>query len=271
MEKAKQLGVEVEVVAGSSEQDVKTQIQGLKSVLYDDSEVAVLISPNSSNQLNDSIERLDQQGVKYMFLDTPIPADSFKSPKSYCGFIGTDNQKIGELAASFILKQSSVQNIVMVRGDSNHLSSTHREEGFLKYLKENSKGKNLIVVDGMWSREIAKNAIRKLPKIKFLESKVDAIFAFNDPMALGISDYYKERKLLKKPIIVGVDGILIGQRGLLKHDISATVVQSPEAMGKLGVDQLLKCHKSPNEYPVHISTPVTLIQNTTGLESVNSL
>ena len=147
-----------------------------------------------------------------------------------------DQKKVGFMAGTVIvnaLKRKATDGgatevtgrVVQIQGDENHPCSRARNEGFLAALK--AEPGVILVHDASanWSQADAglqfKEAIR-------LQKNIDAVYAHNDIMALGVSDAAVELQIRDSLLIVGTDGI-DGPGGglemLLKNQIDATVHQ----------------------------------------------
>ena len=257
-------GIQVDVISASSQQDVETQKQALRNIASGKEYDGVMLAPNDSEALVPYVDEIDKAGIPFILIDTPL-SDTIasRSFKNDCGFVGTDNVYAGKLAAQFVAERIHSGTVFLMRGNHKHQSSIDRENGFISEMSQYKNIHLIGFIQGWWEEESAHSAF-----VSFLRGQrqpIDAVFAYNDPMALGISRYYSERPSLKRPIIVGVDATLVGQKGLLLQKIDASVVQAPEVMGKTGLNSLIECVRQRPEKK-NILTPVTLLKATTTLE-----
>lgn len=262
-------GVDVDVFYGHDQQDLNGQRKFLTEILQSKKYKGVMLAPNDSEALVSDVNLLDTAGIPFILIDTPL-ADSEETRHFThdCGFVGTNNFLAGKLAAEFIANQIDGGNIVLVRGNHQHQSSIDREAGFVG---EMEKHPNLHVVRrmvGWWETDEAYSAYSGFMATN--KKPVQAVFSYNDPMALGVSRYYDLNPDKPRPIIVGVDGVLLGQRAVLEKKISASVVQSPEVMGKVGLQQLLGCLNGRVSQQEKTLTPVTLLNASLTLERMGS-
>ncbi|PIR20975.1 MAG: hypothetical protein COV45_03680 [Deltaproteobacteria bacterium CG11_big_fil_rev_8_21_14_0_20_47_16] len=257
-------GIQVDIISGSSQQDVETQKQALKDIASSKEYDGVMLAPNDSEALVSYMEAIDKAGMPFILIDTPLSdTATSRSFKNDCGFVGTDNVYAGKLAAQYIIEHVSSGSVFLMRGNHKHQSSIDRENGFVSEMSQHKNIHLIGFVQGWWEEESAHTEFSSFVRSK--KQPIDAIFAYNDPMALGISRYYSEHPSLKRPIIVGVDGTLVGQKGLLLQKIDASIVQAPEVMGKIGLDNLIECIQRKHER-TNTLTPVTLLKSTTTLE-----
>jgi ribose transport system substrate-binding protein len=260
------LNVHVDIVPGKNQQDVETQKRQLEEVARTKRYAGVLLAPNDSEALIPYVQKLDDAGIPFILIDTPLAASPLSRALTHnCGFVGTDNLHAGRLAAQFIADQTGSGTVFLMRGDHKHRSSIDREKGFVDEMALHPTIRMIGYVQGWWEADAAYVEYRKF--LSTTRQKIDAIFAYNDPMALGVSRYYDEHPKLKWPVIVGVDGTLVGQKGVLLRKIDATVVQTPEVMGKVGLRNLLSCIQSGAQKGDDL-TPVTLLKASLALERV---
>lgn len=259
------LKVQVDIFPGQSQQDIETQIQKIREIAQNKSYKGVLISPNDSTILIPHVQTLDDNHIPFLFVDTPLVKTEVTENFNYdCGYVGTNNILAGNLAAKFVMNKMDAGNIFMMRGNHKHQSSIDRETGFLDIVTQSTQYKTIGYTEGYWEEEKAYLAFKNY--IASNHSNIDAVFAYSDPMALGVSRYYREKPHLQRPIIVGVDGTLVGQRGVLENKIDATVVQAPEVMAKMSLNNLINCISANSFEKKQVLTPVTLYTSTVVLE-----
>ncbi len=227
-----------------------------------------MLAPNDSMALIKDVGHIDAADIRFILIDTPL-ADTVETRHltNDCGFVGTNNLLAGRLAAEFIANQISSGGIVLVRGNHQHQSSVDRETGFVGEIEKHSKLHIIRKLNGWWETEGAFSAYSDF--MRTYKQPVRAVFAYNDPMAIGVSRYYDLNTRKPRAIIVGVDGVLLGQRAVLEQKISASVVQSPEVMGKIGLRQLVNCLTERASKKEQTLTPVTLLNARLTLERMD--
>lgn len=259
--------IRIDMFFGKSQQDLIGQKKYLREIVAAKKYNAVMLAPNDSTALIEEIKMLDEANLPFILIDTPLAETPVTTGFSNdCGFVGTNNILAGQLAAQFIMNEADGGNYILMRGNHKHRSSIDREEGFLKEIQKSNNWKFVTNLDGWWEENSAYRVYSDY--MKQIDRKVDAVFAYNDPMAMGVSRYYDENPQLTRPIIVGVDGVLLGQRGVLQKKISASVVQSPEIMGKVGLRNLLQCLGSDGTSRNVVLTPVTLLKASLALDTM---
>lgn len=254
----------VDVFAAKHQKDIQSQKDFLNQIVQEKKYQGVMICPNDSQALTDDIAKLDEAGIPYLFIDTPlVESEKTKAFHKNCGYVGTDNFLVGEKAVEFISETITSGNVLMVRGNHQHRSSIDREEGFLRKLKKYPSLNIIGYLQGHWRTDVAYEDFKKFMQTN--TQKIHAVFAYNDHMALGISQYYEENHL-ERPIIIGVDGTVVGQKGLLEKKIDAIIVQATELMGIEGLKRIQECSKEHIVQDKRILTPVTMLTAATNLK-----
>lgn len=255
--------VEVDIFAANDQHDVATQRKLIQQFAASKEYDGVMICPNDSEALTPDIAELDKKGIPFLFIDTAlVENETTRAFSNYCGFIGTDNAAVGKMALQYITEHIKSGKILMMRGIQEHRSSSDREVGFVEALKSYPEFEIIEFLRGDWKTDFAyQNFVEYM---KGNTQVIDAVFAYNDHMALGVSQYYDEHPNLKRPIIVGVDGTVVGQKGLLEKKIDAIVVQATELMGIDGLNRITSCVGDRTKQDK--MTPVTLLTATTALQ-----
>lgn len=224
---------------------------------------AVIIYPVDFQKMISSIAKLEQAKIPYVFIDTAIDPNDLTMRLQYnCGYVATDNLLVGKEAFQLIQSQKA-KSVLLVRGVPEHRSSSDREDGFLSEMKNQNPHIRATIITGDWDTNQAYQEMKKLSGSKKLD--FDAIFAFDDDMALGIAKFYKEKKL-QRPYIVSVDGSELGQKGLLEGDIDAIIVQATELMGTEALHRAISCLEDSQKSPINTMTPSILMKKSQSLE-----
>lgn len=259
------LHVDVDFKAAKNQGDIGSQKEFLRQAIATRKYDGIMLCPNDSKALLEDIKKLNGADIPYVIIDTALEnSTDTQDLKNDCGYVGTDNLEVGRMAMRFISDRVKGGRVLMVRGIHQHRSSIDRENGFLEEMNKLPSFRVIHFLQGEWKKKETYNAFLKFTKNS--SENPDAIFAYNDYMALGISQYYDQNPKLKRPIIVGVDGTVVGQKGLLEGKIDAIVVQTAELMGIDGLRRIHECvSRSPIRKIQHF-TPVTLLTSTTALK-----
>ncbi|MFN5708708.1 MAG: substrate-binding domain-containing protein [Planctomycetota bacterium] len=251
---AAQHGFEVVVVTG--ERDVKKQADQIDEFIVRGVD-AIVLNPCDSQSIGPAIEKANQAGIPVFTND--IKYDG-KQGKVVC-HVATDNYQGGKLAGEAMVKLlgesgGKVAVLHFPQAESCQL----RVKGFNEIIAAHNAAPNAaqIVVattlDGGGVRDegftAAKDALEAHPDLA-------AIFAINDPSALGAWSALDAAGKTDQVKIIAFDGQLIGKQAILEGKIVCDPVQFPERIGRTTVAQIVK-HFAGEEVPAEILIPSEL-------------
>jgi ABC-type sugar transport system substrate-binding protein len=247
LEKGKELGVEVIVLAPPTESDVAAQIAQIEDQLAKGIKGLVL-APTDPNALAPVVDEAIADGVPVVFIDT-------KGSNEGVTYIGTDNEAGAALAAKHICENVPPgSDVALITGIVTQSTGKARADGGRNGLS----GCGLKIVaeqTGEWDRAkglaVMENIITGNPNIT-------AVFASNDNMALGAVEALKSAGMLDKVMVVGFDANPDAAQSILAGEMRASVAQSPANMGAFGVESVLKLGKGETLAPV-IDTGTVLV------------
>jgi ribose transport system substrate-binding protein len=232
MEKGKELGVEVVVLAPPQESDVQAQIAQIEDQIAKGVD-GIALAPTDPNALAPVVDAAKAKGIPVVFVDT-------KGINEGVTFIGTNNEAGAKLAADFICsKIEKGSDVAILQGIVTQSTGQARAEGS----KAGLTGCGLNVVaeqTAEWDRAkglaVTENILTGNPNIK-------AIFASNDNMALGAVEALKNANKLAQVMVVGFDANPDAAASVLAGEMTATVAQAPKNMGAFGIDALVRLKK----------------------------
>lgn len=189
----------------------------------------LLISISQTTENGEHFKALQRRGVPIVFFDRVCEDVD-------CSKVVVDDHD-GAFRAVEYLIDSGYKTIAHLAGPKNISVTRNRLQGYLDALK--SKGiaidENLIVHGGMNEED----GVFGFQKLLSLGKKPDAIFAVNDPVAIGVMIFAKEHSL-KIPQDVAVVGFSNNQISSLIEPALTTVDQPSHEMGKMAVKLLLE-------------------------------
>lgn len=231
-EKAKELGVDLVVLAPPEESDVQSQISQVEDQLAKNID-ALAIAPTDPNALAPIVDKAKAAGVGVVFVDT-------KGINEGVTFIGTNNEAGAALAADFICKSiEKGSDVAILQGIITQSTGQARADGSKKGLTD--CGMNVVAEQPAdWDTAKAQTAMENIitgnPNLK-------AVFASNDNMALGAVQALKAANILDKVMVVGFDANPNAAESILAGEMTATIAQNPMNMGRFGVENALKVKK----------------------------
>lgn len=246
-DKAKELGVDLVVLAPPQESDVQSQIAQVEDQLAKGID-ALAIAPTDPNALAPIIDDAKAKGIAVVFVDT-------KGSNEGVTFIGTNNEEGAKLAAEFICKEiEKGSDVAILQGIITQSTGQARAEGSKKGLE--ACGLKVVAEQPAdWDRAKAQSVMENIltgnPNIK-------AVFASNDNMALGAVEALKAAGKLEQVMVVGFDANPDAAASILAGEMTASVAQNPKNMGALGVENALKLKKGETLPPV-VDTGTVLV------------
>jgi len=141
-------------------------------------------------------------------IDHPVPVllVGGMTGQSLLGSIGIDNRAIGRLATEHLLR-GGARHVGIITGPMNWWEARQRQQGWREVLQEQglpAAGRQ--VVNGDWGATSGEEGLYRLLE---LEPDLDAVFASNDQMALGVlhAAHRLGRSVPDDLSVVGVDNM----------------------------------------------------------------
>lgn len=248
--KAKELaGDKVNVTSVSSGYDLGQQVAQIDNFIAAKTDMIILNAADSKG-IGPAVKRARDAGIVVVAVD--VAADGADAT------VTSNNYQAGEIACQTIVDTINAKgNVVIINGPPvsavqdrvqgcMDVLAKHKDINLLSH-NQNAKG----------SRE---GGLEVMTSLLIAHPKIDAVFAINDPTAIG-ADLAAKQAQRKEFFIMGVDGSPDGEDALKQADslFKGTPAQDPQVMAaeavQIGYDILQG--KAAPEKPVLI--PVTLI------------
>ncbi|MFT3849714.1 MAG: ABC transporter substrate-binding protein [Propionivibrio sp.] len=220
------IGPDVKIYVASSAYDLQRQNSQIDYFIDKKIDLLMLIATDPV-AIEPAVQRAQSKGIKVMALDVRAAgADATFT---------TNNIQAGELACRHIAQKLGGKGDVVVISGPPVTSITDRMSGCLGELKA-SPGIRLLSSDrnGGGSSE---GGFAKMTDVLTIFPHIDAVFAINDPTALGVEEAARQAGR-GEFFIVGVDGAPKVKARLHDADslIQATVAQLPDVMAQKAVE-----------------------------------
>jgi ribose transport system substrate-binding protein len=158
----------------------------------------LIISPKEAQPLTEPVARAMDAGIPVIVLDRRLLGDKFTC------FIGGDNRKIGHAAGDWIVKKLGGQgNVVELKGLMTSTPAQDRDAGF----RDAIAGSGLKIIFEADMKWLEPNAREEMESALSRFSKIDCVYAHNDPGAHGAYLAAKAAGREKEMIFVGIDGL----------------------------------------------------------------
>ena len=236
-EEAEKNGYELLVM--DPDMDVKKQSDQIDDFIAKGVRAIVLV-PVDRVSIGPAVREANAAGIPVFTVDAKCAAEGTEIE----GHVGTDNFQGGELAGEAMIEALGEEGgEVLVLDLKKANSCVLRVDGFKKVINAHNKvrtsGKIEIVaeLDGNGDRtkgyESASAALQA-------HEDLAAIFAINDPSALGAYTAVTEANRENRIKIIGFDGMPDGKKAIKKGQIYADPIQHPDKMGQKIVELIRK-------------------------------
>jgi len=226
--------------------DVLRQIAEIRDLISQKVKV-LLINPTDADSLTGMIEVANKAGIPVVTLDRSVNHGVVVS------HIASDNRAGGKMAGEFIKDRLGKRGgrVVEVFGLPGASASLQRDQGFAESLKAARKLRLVARVEGDFSRERAEQVMTQVLR---QQARVDAVFALNDEMAMGVLAAL-DKAGRKQVVVVGFDASRDGLAAIRAGRLAATIAQRPDLIGWEGV---MTARKLIEHSPVESDVPIPL-------------
>jgi len=245
-----------EMIIVSAESDVKKQADQVNEFIVKGVS-AIVLNPCDSQSIGPAIAQANAAGIPVFTNDIKYDGDQ---GKVVC-HVATENYQGGKLAGEAMVK--------LLKGTGGKVAILHfpqaescqlRVKGFTEIIDAHNKkatGDKIEVVatlDGRGDRDEGAKAAKDV-----IEANPDlaAIFAINDPSALGARAALEGVGKADQVKIIAFDGQLIGKQAIRDGKIVCDPIQFPDRIGRVTVEQILK-HFDGDTVPPEILIPSEL-------------
>lgn len=196
---------DIEFIYRDANNSSERQIQQLHELLTLHPDL-IIVSPNEAEPLTPVVDKVFRSSIPV------IVTDRKTSSGLYHAYVGADNYEIGFMAGQYLARQLNGQGIISeVTGLPGSSAAIERQKGFHDALKPYPNITLLEEINGKWLIEEAKSRVKR--RANTLAAS-DAIFAYNDQMALGTYRALNETYPGNYIKIVGVDALPGNNNGL---------------------------------------------------------
>jgi len=196
------------------------------------------------------IEKAGKAGIPVITLQRAIASSAVAS------HIGTDNVVIGALGAQWLAKRLGEKgNVVILEGIPGAASSEDRKKGAAEEFPKHPGIKIVAQQSGHYDRA---KAMGVMENILQAQPKIDAVYCFNDEMAMGALAAVKAAKR-SGILITGMDANKDAVAAVKGGDLSMTISLPPGDIGRLGVLYAKWLESGEMSVPVRSIMPVSYI------------
>ncbi|MFC4637751.1 substrate-binding domain-containing protein [Deinococcus hohokamensis] len=161
---------------------------------------ALVILPNESAPLTRPVANLKNKGVWVTVVDRGLT-----DPRAQNAYVAGDNKAFGQVAGEYFVRQLGAQggNVVVLRGIPTVIDN-QRVDAFNAAVKKNPKIKVLDAKFGNWNRD---DAFKVMQDYLTRFPKIDAVWASDDDMAVGVLRAIQQARRTDIKFVVGGAGM----------------------------------------------------------------
>ena len=188
-------GIKVVVKTAGSAAEQANQIQDLQTVNKINT---LVILPFESAPLTQPVAQIKNKGVFVTVVDRGLTDTSAQN-----AYVAGDNPGFGKVAAEFMAKEMGGKgDLVILRGIPTVIDN-QRVDAFNEVIKANPGMKVLDAKHGNWNRDDAFKVMQDyLTRFK----KIDAVWASDDDMAVGVQKAIEQAKRSDVKLVIGGAG-----------------------------------------------------------------
>lgn len=186
-------------------QDSSRQVSQVQQFIQQKVDI-LIVSPNEADPLTPPVEQACKAGIPVIILDRSVNTNCIAA------FIGGDNVAIGNAAGQLAVKLLPAGgNVAELRGILSNQPQIDRDKGFRDAVAVNPKIKIVKEQEGKWLKEEATKIMQQWLQAG---TKIDLVYAHNDPMALGAYLAAAGQNKQKDIKFIGIDGLAIPDGGI---------------------------------------------------------
>ncbi|MGD9713985.1 MAG: sugar ABC transporter substrate-binding protein [Thermomicrobiales bacterium] len=247
-ERAVENGVTVDVIALPDASGVADQVSQFEDAVtqgYD----GIIMGTIDAVGIIPGIEAANEAGIPVLAVDT-APAGG-----ELISLVQTDNVAASSLAGELIAEQlGGTGKVLNLQGDMANQTAQARNQGLHNVL-DTYPDIQVIDQSANWDGE---QGFTITENILVSDPDLNAIFAANDPPALGALQALKAAGKEEDVFIVGFDAIPDAVEAVKNGELLATVAQFPSSMGIIGVDLMVR-YLNGEEIPELVDSGAMLV------------
>ncbi|QNF27154.1 ABC transporter substrate-binding protein [Metabacillus elymi] len=251
-EAGKELGAEV--LVESAEYDLAKQTSQIEDFITKEVDV-ILLNAVDTKGIAAAVQQAKGAGIPVIAVDT-------NAEGGVDATVTSDNYQAGKLAGEYVVEQLNGKGDIVIIDGPPVSAVADRIKGFEDVIKD-SEIKVVAKQNGEGNREKALTVMESILQAN-PSGSIDAVFAINDPEAIGVEIAQEQAGRKDEFFVVGVDGAPEAADAMAKEGstIMATSAQSPSEMVKKAVEIGMKV-KNGEDVEELIKVPVELVTQDT--------
>lgn len=249
--RAKELGVRL--IVNDAQRSPERQVQQVETFVAQKVD-AIVLNPCEVEASSPAVQKA---------LDAGIPVVNVNSETTAVptAFVGSRDEESARLGMAFIAQRLQGQGgVLMMEGYMGQAAQIKRSEGAREVLAKNPGLRLLAAQTAEWDRAKAVTLMENW--LQAYGSSVQAVFAQNDEMAMGVLLAIERAGRKKDIVVVGVDAIDDALRAVRDGRLDATVFQDGQGQGRGAIEAALRLiRKEPVEKETFIPFQLVTKEN----------
>ncbi len=245
-EQAKAEGLEVTIL--NADDKLEKQIADVEDLIQKKVQVIVINATHdgAAAVLNKAVEA----GIPVITLQRGMPG------AKVAAHIGTNNVVIGRDGAEWVAKKLNGKgNVVVMEGIPGAASSEDRKKGSAEVWPKYPGIKIVAQQSGKYDRAVALGVMENILQA---QPQIDAVFCFNDEMAMGALAAVKAARR-SGIVITGMDANKDAREAVEKGELAMTIALPPFDIGKMGAQYAKWLITKEKQVPANTVVPVSFI------------
>lgn len=235
-EKAKELGVNIDVQAGDQHASAAAQLTIVENMIANGVD-GIVIVPSSSEGLETALKKCKEAGIPIVNADTRLNEEVVKNAGyDAIPFYGTDNYAGAKLAGEYVKENLPAGCVTAIlTGIEGQQNTADRRNGFV-----DGAGDHIKVVAEQTANWEVDQGYTAAQNILSANPDLQLFFCSNDNMGIGALRAVQEAGKQEQVKIIGFDAVSEALNLVESGDFLCTVAQFPAEMGILGVENVYK-------------------------------
>ena len=213
---AEKVGVELTVLSSMGFSALEEQIKQVEDMIQKRVDL-IGLQPVDSKGVIPVIEDANRAGIPVITVDTGADGGTVVT------YIATDNYAAGVQAGEWIANMIDGKGkVAMIEGTPGSLQGRQRMEGFHDYINAQPDINLAVSIPANFERA---RGMAVMEDILTANPDLKAVFCANDEMALGALEALRQRNMIGKVIILGMNGSWDALKATANGELGGTVVQ----------------------------------------------
>jgi ribose transport system substrate-binding protein len=218
----------VTLIVTDAQNNSATQVADVENLVQKGVD-AIIIDPTDSDAIVAAIEECNEAGIPVITMDRKANGGDVAS------HIGYNAIKSGTIAGNYLIdsfKEKEEVNVVEIQGIMGTNVAQERSKGFNDTIATASNLKKVATQAAEFDRA---KAMSVMENILQANPKIDAVYAANDEMGLGVIEAISAAGRLEEITVISCDAIDPAIAKIKSGELEATIAEPPFFLGKEGL------------------------------------